>query len=125
MCNNDKETLYDYENLATCNNTHFRNLVTKVKLYRKKLIADLYPKQNIVLHYVLVRWMLSSGFKVTKIHRVLQFYQNPSMKTFIDTFVGKRSEARTKVEKEYFKLFLNSSFGRCARVRAVGVVVTL
>ena len=34
------------------------------------------------------------------------------MKTFIDTFVSKRSESKTKVKKETFKFILNSTFGK-------------
>ena len=56
--------------------------------------------------------MVANGFRVTKIHRAVQFNQKPYMRTFIDTFVIKRSEAETKVEKEIFKLILNSALGK-------------
>ena len=85
---------------------------------KQKLIADLDPKENIVVHHVLLHWMVSNGFKITKIHRVLQFNQRPYLKTFIDTFVDKRSKANSKVEKEMYKLILNSAFGKmCESVR--------
>ena len=85
---------------------------------KQKLIADLHPKENIVVHHVLLRWMVANGFNVTRIHRALQFDQKPYLKMFIDTFVDKRSEAKTKVEKEIFKLILNSAFGKmCESVR--------
>jgi hypothetical protein len=85
---------------------------------KQKLIADLDPKENIVVHPVLLRWMVNNGFKITKIHRVLQFHKKPYLKTFIDTFVDKRSRANSKVEKEMYKLILNSAFGKmCESVR--------
>jgi hypothetical protein len=84
----------------------------------QKLISDLDPKENIVVHHVLLWWMVNNGFKITKIHRVLQFNQKPYLKTFIDTFVNKRSRANSKVKKEMYKLMLNSAFGKmCESVR--------
>ena len=79
---------------------------------KQKLIADLDPKLNIVVHHVLLRWMVTSGFRVTKIHRALLFDQKTYLKTFIDTFVSKHSQAKSKVEKEMYELILNSSFGK-------------
>ena len=79
---------------------------------KQKLIADLSLRQNIVVHYVLLRWILANSFNFRKMHRALQFDQNRYMKTFIDTFVSKRSEAKTKVEKEIFQLILNSAIGK-------------
>ena len=62
--------------------------------------------------------MVTNGFNVTRVHRALQFDQKPYLKTFIDTFVNKRSEAKTKVEKEIFKVILNLAFGKmCESVR--------
>ena len=77
---------------------------------KQKLIADLDPKQNIVVHHVLLHWIVNNGFKIKKIHRVLQFRQKPYLKTFIDTFVDKPSRAKSKVEKEMYMLILNSAF---------------
>ena len=85
---------------------------------KQKLIANLHPKRNICVHHVLLRWMLVNGFKVPKIHKALQFNQNPYMKTFIDTFFSDQYEAKTNVEKEIFKLILSSAFGNmCKNVR--------
>ena len=81
-------------------------------------MAGLDPKQNIVVHHVLLRWMVAKGFRVTKTHRAKQFDQKPYMTTFIDNVVRKHSEAKTKVEKETCKLILNSAFFKmCESVR--------
>ena len=85
---------------------------------KQKLIADLLPKKNIVVHHVALKWMCNNGFNVTKVHRALEFSQKPYLKTFVDTFVSKRSAAKTKAEKEIYKLILNSAFGKmCESVR--------
>ena len=94
---------------------------------KQKLIAELDPKQNIVVHHVLLRWMVSNSFRVKKIHRALQFNQKPYLKMFTDTFVSKRSDAKSKVEKEMYKLILNLAFGKMCedvRNRSRCVVVT-
>jgi hypothetical protein len=76
------------------------------------LIANPDAKQNIVVHLVLLRWMVANCFRVTKMHRALQFDQKTYLKALIDTFVSKRSQAKTKVEKEIYNLILISAFGK-------------
>ena len=49
--------------------------------------------------------MVANGFRITKIHKALQFDQKPHMKTFIDIFLSKRSEAKSKVEKKSLRSF--------------------
>jgi len=81
-------------------NPHNIFLVEDVSMHwkpsKQKFIVDFHPKQNIVVHQVLLRWMLANGFRVTKIHRTLQFDQKSYMKKFIDTFVSKHSEVKIK-----------------------------
>ena len=62
--------------------------------------------------------MLANSFKVTYIHRALQFDRKAYMKTIFDTFVSKRFEAKMNVEKKIFKLTFNSIFSKiCENVR--------
>ena len=72
---------------------------------KQNLTVDFHPKQRIVVHHILLRWMLANDFNVTKIHGALQFNQKTYMKTFIDTYVSKRSEAKKKGQKEIFNSF--------------------
>ena len=76
----------------------------------QKLVADHHPKQNIVVHHVLLKWMLANGFKIKKVHRAPQFNEKPYMKKFVNTFLSKHSEAKKKTEKETFIFILNSAF---------------
>jgi len=93
----------------------------------KEVIADLDPKQFIVSLHVPLWWIVANGFMVTRIHRVVQFDQKPyylcattyliiNHKTFIETFVSKCSEVKTKDEKEIYKLILNSAFGKMCKI---------
>ena len=60
--------------------------------------------------------MLANDFRVTKIHRALQFDQKPYMKTFIDTFVSKHSEQKAMVKQDIFKIILNSALGKICEI---------
>ena len=50
----------------------------------RKLIPNLKPKKNYVLHYKNLRQYIDLGLKVTKVHKVLEFDQSPWLKKYID-----------------------------------------
>ena len=78
----------------------------------KKLIPNLGNKTKYVVHYRNLQLYLSLGMKLTKIHRALQFKQSNWMKKYVDFNTKKRMCAAKDFEKDFFKLMINSVYGK-------------
>ena len=78
----------------------------------KKLIPNLGKQTNYILHCRNLQLYLSLGMKLIKIHRVLEFKQSDWMKKYIDFNTKKRMNAANDFEKDFFKLIINSVYGK-------------
>ena len=78
----------------------------------KKLTPNLYSKKNYVVHYRNLKYYLSQGLILTKIHRILEFKQSPWMKPYIDFNTQKRMEATNEADQNLFKLLNNAVYGK-------------
>ena len=78
----------------------------------KKLIPNLRNKTKYVLHYTNLQLYLLLGMKLIKIHRMLKFKQSNWMKKYIDFNTEKRKKAANDFEKDFFKLMINSVYGK-------------
>ena len=58
-----------------------------------KFIPNLHQKEKYVLHYRNLKLYLSLGMRLTMIHRVMTFKQQPWLKTYIDFNTQKRKMA--------------------------------
>ena len=77
-----------------------------------KLIPSLGNKTNYVLHYRNFQLYLSLGIKLTKFHRVLKFKQSDWMNKYINFNAENRMNAANSFEKDFFKLMINSVYGK-------------
>ena len=69
-------------------------------------------KTNYVLHYRNLQLYLSLGIKLTKIRRVLKFKQSDCMKKYFNFNTKNRTNAANSFEKDFFKLMINSVYGK-------------
>ena len=77
-----------------------------------KLIPNLGNKTDNVHHYRNLQLYLSLGIKLTKIYRVLKFRRSDWIKKYIDFNTEKRTNAANSFEKDFFKLMINSVYGK-------------
>ena len=77
-----------------------------------KLIPNLRSNTNYVLYYRNLQLYLSLGMKLTKIHKLFKFKQSDWMKKYIDFNIQKRTNAAKGFEKDFFKLTINSVYGK-------------
>ena len=79
----------------------------------KKLLTTLLPKKNYIVHYKNLKQAISHGLKLVKIHRAIRFSQKKWMASYIELCTKMRTKAKNEFEKEFWKLLINSVFGKC------------
>ena len=77
-----------------------------------KLVRNLLPKKNYVVHYRNLKYYLSKGLILKKVHRILEFKKSAWMKAYIDFNTQKRKEANSEADKNLFKLLNNAVYGK-------------
>ena len=78
----------------------------------EKLICHFKPRKNYVVHYRNLRQYLEMGMKLTAVHRGISFYQSSWMKPYIKKNTKLRQKAENNFDKDFFKLMINSVFGK-------------
>ena len=77
-----------------------------------KLIPNLFNKKNYVLRYENAKLISQLGYKITKIHKVLQFSQETILKDYIMSNTFMRTQTKLESEKDLYKLINNSIFSK-------------
>jgi hypothetical protein len=82
--------------------------ITKVE----KLLLTLRDKKKYVVHYKILQYYIKLGMKVTKVHKTISFKHKAWLKPYIDFCTGRRKEAKTDFEKDFWKLMANAFYGK-------------
>ena len=69
----------------------------KGKTKTEKIILDQNNKTEYMVHYRMLRFYVTMGVKVTKIHRVIEFKQDYICRDYIQNITNKRATAKTEV----------------------------
>ena len=108
-----EKRLIHYELL---NDTQLRILshynIPKSSLKVQKLIPHLLDRYNYVVHYRNLKFYLEEGMQVTKIYRVLRFKQSRWLESYIQKNSNLRAAAKTDFDKNQYKLYNNSIYGK-------------
>ena len=78
----------------------------------EKLIPDLLDKDDYVVHYQNLQFYLKHGLRLKRIRRVLAFQQSAWLAGFVDFITEQRKLAVSEFESSFWKLIVNSIFGR-------------
>jgi hypothetical protein len=78
----------------------------------RKLTPNLMHKEKYVVHYQNLKFYLESGMILKKVHRVLSFDQSGWMEPFVAFNTKMRQQALTLIAQNFFKLVVNSNFGK-------------
>ena len=65
-----------------------------------------------MVHIATLRQALNHGLRLKKIHRVIELKRKAWLKPYIDMNAKLRTEAKNEFEKDFFKLMVNSVFGK-------------
>lgn len=106
------ETLTVTENMLSPHSLKLREELCIKGTSSKKLVPNLCHKSKYVLHYRNLKYYLSQGLILTKIHRGIEFTQSAWLKPYIDFNTEKRKLAQNDFEKDFFKLTNNAVFGK-------------
>lgn len=78
----------------------------------EKLIPHFFKRENYVIHYITLKFYLEKGMKVTAVHRVLEFSQEPWLKQYIHDNTERRKKEKTTFGKDLYKLMNNAVYGK-------------
>ena len=75
-----------------------------------KLLTTLEDKEKYFVHISALKQALHHGLKLEKVHRVISFRQEASLKPYVDKNSELRKVAKNDFGKDFFKLMNNSVF---------------
>merc|ERR1712055_329890 len=112
--------LHNFHNQYPLAPEHYKPAATELSKYNdghtnqkiKKLIPTLKDRSKYVLYYRNLQYYIMMGMKLTKIHRAISFNQSAWMLPYIEFCGVQRKNATSENEKTYWKLMMNSVFGK-------------
>ena len=82
------------------------------KYVATKLCGTFLPKKKYLVHYRNLKYYLKKGLVLEKVHRIIEFEQEPFIAPYIERMAKKRAETTSAFKKRLAKLFANSVYGK-------------
>ena len=103
----------DYNMLSPYSKGSLYDITDKPRNYKaKKLVGSFLPKRGYRCHYLSLKYYLSKGLILKKVHNVLSFRQEAHIKPYIDLTTRLRKESKTVFKKNIWKKFNNALYVR-------------
>ena len=77
-----------------------------------KLIPSLYNKKNYIVSYRALKFYMSQGLVLKKVHSGVHYNQSAWLREYIDFNTDKRALATNDFDKDFYKLMNNSIYGK-------------
>ena len=88
-------------------------LPEKIKINKcSKLVCNVTDKKTYSIHIVALKLALNHGLKLIRVHTVISFRQEAWLKPYIHLNTELRKNARNEFEKDFYKLKINSIYGK-------------
>ena len=84
----------------------------KSTLNSEKLLTTFERRSFYILHYRNFQLYVKLGMEVLAIHSALAFRQVPFMKSYVELNLAKRAKTTNKFDADFYKLAMNSLFGK-------------
>ena len=77
-----------------------------------KLVCNATDKENYSVHIAALKQPLNHGLELIRVHSVISFRQDAWLKPYIDLNTELRKNAKNESEKDFYKLKINSIYGK-------------
>ena len=78
----------------------------------RKLLLTHHDKHNYVVHSTILKYYLTKGLRLKKVHEAIEFHQEAYLKPYVDYHTEARSKTTTEEAKSFHKLNVNALFGK-------------
>lgn len=78
----------------------------------RKLLLTHYNREHYIVHFAVLKFYLTMGLTLDKVHRVIKYKQKPWLKPYIDFNSQQRALSSNDFDKAFYKLKNNALFGK-------------
>ena len=79
---------------------------------QQKLLLTQYNREHYIVHFAALKFYLTMGMTLNKVHRVIKYKQKAWLKEYIDFNSKQRAQSSNSFDKDFFKLKNNALFGK-------------